>query len=140
MLWILVSLYLHYDKEKYWGSSSVFWARKSVDTDSKTVYSETSNNGHLCTTATSWFTVGKESPCRIQGQTLIKNLPTAVTSNRRPNGHFLLSQCLILHLLTVTKATLCKRNKGKMKKDCFIYLENIYFLKIIYFWTYCRGH
>ena len=28
-------------------------------------YSGTSNNGHLCTKATSWFAVSKESPCQI---------------------------------------------------------------------------
>ena len=46
----------------------------------------------------------------------------------------------ILPLLTVKKTTLWKQIKGAMKKVCFIYLENTYFLKIIHFWTYCRGH
>ena len=40
-------------------------------------YSGTFDNGHLCTMVTSWFTVGKESPCQIQGQTLIKKPPNS---------------------------------------------------------------
>ena len=82
----------------------------------------------------------KKVPTEFKVKLSLKNLPTAVISNQRLHGHFVVFQCLILPLLTVKKATLCKPNKRKMKKVCFIYLENIYFLKIIYFWTYCRGH
>ena len=31
----------------------------------RSLYSGTSNYGHLCTTAISWFTVSEESPCLI---------------------------------------------------------------------------
>ena len=76
----------------------------------------------------------KKVPTEFKVKLSSKNLPTAVTSNQWPNGHFVLSQCLILPLLTVKKATLCKQIKGKMKKVCLRkFLLFTYFLKIIYF-------
>ena len=80
----------------------------------------------------------KKVPAEFKVKLSLKNLPTEVTSNQWPNSHFVLSQCLILPLLTVKKATLCKPNKEKMKKVCLIYLEKIYLLKITF--ELRRGH
>ena len=70
-----------------------------------------------------WSADSGESPCQNYGEILIKRLPTVVTSNQQLNGHLLLSQCLILFLLTVKQVTFCKQ--------MFFHLENVYFLKTI---------
>ena len=57
----------------------------------------------------------------------LKNHATAVTSNQRPNGHLVLSQYLILPLLTVKQTTFCKQIEEKINNFVFFYLKNAYF-------------
>ena len=57
----------------------------------------------------------------------IKSLPTVVTFNQRPNGNLVLSQCLILPLLTVKQATFCKQMKEKIKQ--FFFIQKMYIFK-----------
>ena len=65
-------------------------------------YSGTSNNGYLCETATPWSAASGKSPYQNYVQTLIKNLPTAIISDQRPNDLLILFLCLILPLYLFT--------------------------------------
>ena len=68
-------------------------------------------------------------PAKIMVKLSLKNLPTAVTSNQRPNGSLTLSQCLILPLLTVKQALFCKQMKGKIEKGFFVLFGKRTFFK-----------
>ena len=71
----------------------------------------------------------KKVPAKFKVKLSQKNLPTVVASNQRPNGHFVLSQCLILSLLMVKKSILCKLVLASLLKFV-LFIQKIYiFLK-----------
>ena len=72
--------------------------------------------GEPLITATFWPAASGVSPCQVYGQLSLKKFSSTITFSQRQNNQLVLSQCLILPLLTVKQETFSKKNERKQNK------------------------